>query len=162
IAAIQNGTLANLAIDGEAIEFGTPETYADTSVYAPTVYEDGSQVLIKRGFSLIDLIEGHTDDDITNFDIEVYEVKVELRDGKEEEILTKMKFRNNEYLDLGQNKLFSEELNNNIQIDSSYVEYYFEIKVDDEIEDVVRAVAPDAADVASGLSPNNFLEPCED
>ena len=42
----------------------------------------------------------------------------------------------------------------------SYVEYYFEIKVDDEIEDVVRALAPDTEEVA--LPVNNFGEPCED
>ena len=61
---------------------------------------------------------------------------------------------------MGQNKVFSENLNNNVQIDSNYVEYYFEIKVDDEIEDVVRALAPDTEEIA--LPTNNFGEPCED
>ena len=40
------------------------------------------------------------------------------------------------------------------------MEYYFEIKVDDEIEDVVRALAPDTEEIA--LPTNNFGEPCED
>ena len=80
------------------------------------------------------MIEGHTNDSIENFDIEVYETTVQIEDGKETEHIKKLKFRNNEHLELGQNKVFSENLNNNVQIDSNYVEYYFEIKVDEEIE----------------------------
>ena len=160
IGVTSNGELFNLNVDGVATTPGSPESYEDTSVYAPTTYDDGTQVLIRRGFSLTDLIEGHTNDSIENFDIEVYETTVQIEDGKETEHIKKLKFRNNEHLELGQNKVFSENLNNNVQIDSNYVEYYFEIKVDDEIEDVVRALAPDTEEIA--LPTNNFGEPCED
>tara|TARA_A100001391_G_scaffold174943_1_gene137622 strand:- start:4227 stop:5243 length:1017 start_codon:yes stop_codon:yes gene_type:complete len=125
--------------------------YEDTSDFAPKTYADGTRVKIKRGFSLIDLVEGHTNDNIENFDICVYRVV-----GK---TLFPLKFRDNEYLYLNSTQIFSPELNNNIKIDSSYVEYFFELKVDEEIEDVVRSAIPDAK---LDLPENNFEEPCED
>lgn len=152
-------------VDGAAIVAGTPEAYQDTSVYAPKTYDDGTRVVIKRGFSLIDLIEGHTNDYIENFDIEVYQVTVSQKvaddPSTEFEILKKLKFRNNEYLELGKNKIFSDDLQNQIEIDDDYVEYYFEIKVDNQIEDIVRALAPEAVEDTT-LPDNNFEEPCED
>lgn len=151
----KSGQLYTLTTDAVDIE------YNDTSGYAPRVYDDGSKIVIRRGFSLIDLIEGYTKDNIENFDIEVFQVKTEKNNGIEEEHLQKMKFRNNQYLKLNGNQLFSPELTNSIQIDSSYVEYYFEIKFDNEIEDVVRSFAPDI-DAVSELPENNFEEPCED
>ena len=157
--ALPDGTLTSFSVDGVATTPGSPEAYEDTSVYAPNTYNDGTQVLIRRGFSLIDLVEGYTNDNIENFDIEVYEV-VDKPGGSPTKTLKKMKFRDNDYLELGENQIFSEKLANEIEIDSDYVEYYFEIKVDDELEDVVRALKPETAD--PDLPFNNFEEPCED
>jgi hypothetical protein len=97
-------------------------------------------------------VEGYTNDNIENFDIEVYRVTPAGT-------LLPLKFRDNEYLYLNSTQIFSPELNNNIKIDSSYVEYFFELKVDEEIEDVVRSAIPDAK---LDLPENNFEEPCED
>ena len=48
-----------------------------------------------------------------------------------------------------------------MKINPEYVEYYFEMKFDEEIEDVVRSFAPEI-DAVSALPENDFEEPCED
>lgn len=139
--------------------------YEDTSFYSSDVYEDGTQIFVQKQFSLLDIIEEHVGDNIHNFDIEVYEiVKEPYKDSNGsiviQEDLKKLKFRKNDYLELGQNQLFTESLYNSTQIDDSYVEYYFEIKVDEEIEDVVRSETAQLVDQTENLPINNFEEPC--
>jgi hypothetical protein len=156
----------SLAVDSNGNTFmlssdGVEPSYNDTSQYAPTTYADGSKVLIKRGFSLVDLIEGYTNDQVENFDIEVFLVETQMKNGKERETLKPLRFRDDSYLQLQQSQLFSPELNNSVEINSKYVEYYFEMKFDEEIEDVVRSFAPDI-DAVSELPENDFEEPCED
>lgn len=156
----------NLSVDSNGNTFmlssdGVEPSYNDTSLYAPTTYADGTRILIKRGFSLIDLVEGYTNDQIENFDIEVFLVETEVKNGKERENLAQLKFRDDSYLQLQQSQLFSPELNNSVKINPEYVEYYFEMKFDEEIEDVVRSFAPEI-DAVSALPENDFEEPCED
>ena len=115
---------------------------------------------------MLDIIEEHVDDKIHNFDIEVFEIVEEppfkASDGSIvfEESLKRLKFRKNEYLELGQYEIFSNNLTQTNQIDDTYVEYYFEIKVDEEIEDVVRSATPNLVNPADGIPANNFEEPC--
>lgn len=141
--------------------------YTDTNFYSPAVYEDGSRVFIKKGFSLIDLIEEHVEDKIHNFDMEVYEIiriGTKQADGSVlfgDDFLKKLKFRKKDYLELGQYQVFDERLIQNYMIDSSYVEYYFEIKVDDEIEEVIRSTATELVDPSGELPTNDIEEPCE-
>ncbi len=139
--------------------------YDNPNYYSPETYEDGTKVFIKKQFSLLDIIEEHVDDKIHNFDIEVFEIIQEpfkANDGTvvNQESLKSLKFRKNEYLELGQYEIFSNNLTQNNKIDDTYVEYYFEIKVDEEIEDVVRSATPNLVDASDGIPANNFEEPC--
>ncbi len=142
--------------------------YENTSFYSPEIYEDGSKIYIQKQFSLIDLIEGHVDDKIHNFDIEVYEIESQIEVGTKgtiasgKDLLKKLKFRKNDYLELGEYEIYNENLLSSTQIDDTYVEYYFEVKVDEEIEDIVRGALPSYQDPATSLPLNDYEEPCDD
>jgi len=142
--------------------------YNNTSFYTPQAYEDGTRIYVQKEFSLIDLIEGHVDDKIHNFDIEVYEIESQIEVGTKgtiasgKDLLKKLKFRKNDYLELGEYEIYNQNLLSSIQIDDSYVEYYFEVKVDEEIEDLVRSSLPSYEDPAAALPLNDYEEPCDD
>ena len=83
----------------------------------PTIdFEDGTTISVRQEAIVLEVIERNVDFDVENFDIEVYEV--ELGNLYQLHFHDPPEFMDKEDLDP----------------DPSYVEHYFEIQVDDEIE----------------------------
>lgn len=111
-------------------------------------FEDGSRLVIEEDSILLEIDEAHTDYLDANFDIEVYEIKTVAASGSqspgenkgESEELLPLYFSRLQ-TDLGINYLASnpEGSAQNIstvfpEVDPNYVEYFFDINVDREID----------------------------
>lgn len=113
----------------------------ENRIYSAETYEDGTYVSIEVSRLLLDIIERHVDIDKENFDLEVYEVETVL-EGKsgnkyEKEKLKQLKFvrddPSGQIVNIG-DSIYNKKTSRYYEIDSSFVEYYFDIRVDNEIE----------------------------
>jgi len=96
---------------------------------ASAVFDDGSYLTQNQEFVFLDVIERNVDFSRENFDIEVFRIE-ENPDGTETNI--PLSFFDEARLDLTSNE---DEINQAYaQLDNTYVEYYFEINVDKEID----------------------------
>ena len=111
---------------------------------------------LKKDHILIDFGEHNSIFENENFDIEVYEVPLYL--DSEEKIAPELKplyFINGKNVE--NDVYYSEDMNENITITNENVEYYFDIRVDDEIGDDVGFV--DSVNIYK-TTPENDKEPC--
>tara|TARA_Y100000592_G_scaffold19005_1_gene29091 strand:- start:12292 stop:13767 length:1476 start_codon:yes stop_codon:yes gene_type:complete len=128
------------------------------------VFEDGTYIKIDKDYILLDIKENNVPNSKNNFDIEVYEIKESygrvvptypsLTDADD---MTKLRFASNEKNYIYQDeKLYYPQEKRYLELNSEYVEYYFDIRVDREIQDPVDLnIKPPAL-------PFNLQELCED
>ena len=101
------------------------------------IYQDGSFVEVSPDHILIELQEKNAPFLRENFDIEVYEIKDEnLQNGDTVERWIPMKFRKKR-IEIENNLLVDSTDQTYLPLDSSFVEYYFDVLVDNEIDEVV-------------------------
>lgn len=123
------------------------ELFVDEATEGETegVFEDGSVIKIKRNYLLFQISEKNVDFLNENFDIEVYEIEesgsTSKKTGKEE-VLIPLSFVKGEERDpLILRDLPEEKEKKDIEIDSTYAEYYFDILVDNEIDTAILCKA---------------------
>lgn len=107
-------------------------------------FEDGSKLKVYKDSIIIELSEENTDYLSENFDIEVYEISAVTGSSQpnsnkknEYEELIPLYFARQQFNDMGVSYLSDEtsDLDENFpDVDSNYVEHYFEINVDREID----------------------------
>lgn len=103
-----------------------------------SVFKDGSYIDVSEDAISIYFEEENTDFVKDNFEIEVYEVGTETVGGVTKELFTPLYFCSQEPV-LIRNGILLEEHEiekSEVEIDPSCVEYFFEVLVDDEVEDV--------------------------
>ncbi len=153
-------SIGQITTDEEAADFGNqmpPDTSNFISGDAPIskMFEDGTFVKAKKDVILLDIkeINGLLDKD--NFEIEVYEI---LDSNTTDHKLKKLKFLKEgvEKLDLGAD-VYDPILQKEINITDRYVEYYFDFRVDDEIEKPVSETQKQFISL-----PTSDEEPCLD
>lgn len=125
-------------------------------------FEDGSFLKIFQNFIVLEVEEINTFFENENFDIEVYEVEEEqeLFNAGNREVLKPLYFRRKKQ-EVVNNILLDQEDQefNNPELDPSYVEYFFDVFVDDEIDpDILCALSP--TDKPEGLFGQRLLD-CE-
>lgn len=123
--------------DEEASDFSDQmpaDSSAGAAYDAPVsrAYSDGTFVKLKSDFILLDIKEINGILDKDNFEIEVYEI---LDSNTADHKLEKLKFLREgmEELDFG-SSVYDPVLKRDVDITSKYVEYFFDFRVDDEIE----------------------------
>ena len=165
----QEADFSNGSENEESILSGeTPEQFLETGppedrTYTPITYEDGTYISIELKRLLFDIIEKNSVIDRENFDLEVYKVETVSKgpaDKKyEKEQLTPLRFVKDdptgEVVNIGES-IYNKATNKFYEIDNSFVEYYFDIRVDNEIEPPLKGIAK------STVQPANPEEPCVD
>jgi len=157
-------------------EHGDPD-FSSTKIYGPGgevdsyTLSNGATIKVFEDSIVLEVNEENTDFENENFDIEVYEVETVSgssalgtwfnRRGnqiKEREILTPLSFQKERSLVKDGILLEPGEVNQDFgEIDPSYVEYYFNINMDQEIDpDVLCELTP--TDDASGLFSSRELD----
>lgn len=147
----------------EISEPGLEISPEDDRVYSQETYADGTYVSINTRQLLLDIIEKHIPLDREDFDLEVFEVLIATRnDGGtsyEKEVLREMFFIRD---DLGDDMvnygdvIYNKQTRRTFPINARNVEYFFDVRVDNEIEPY-----PDApANIIE--QPPNPEEPCAD
>jgi len=129
---------------GESIDYGTFRSVGDlgegghpgSSALMSRVTQDGSIVEISPEHLILDVDEFNTDVLKENYEIEIFKVETEVINGKSIEKLNPLSFlkkssniRDGILLDDNEVEIYSED-----SIDSTYVEHYFDIDVDEEID----------------------------
>ncbi len=159
-----NGTI-NVSADND---FDIEEQFMesdppDERKYSPTTYKDGTYVSIQVKRILLDFLENHAPISKENFDLEVFMVDtVTVGEGDksyEKEQFTPLKFvRDDPFGEIVNSEgiIYNKKTNNYYEITSDYVEYYFDIRVDDEIE------PPQLPETTPINQPVNPEEPCID
>ena len=142
------------------LETGPPEDRK----YSAETYADGTFVSIELKRILFDIIEQNSVIDKENFDLEVYKVetiskKTGAKSSYEKEQLTPLRFvrddPSGQVVNIG-DAIYNKMTNRFYEIDSSFVEYYFDIRVDNEIE------PPIVDEPSVVVLPENPEEPCVD
>tara|TARA_R110000796_G_scaffold74747_3_gene168132 strand:+ start:289 stop:1326 length:1038 start_codon:yes stop_codon:yes gene_type:complete len=120
----QGGDMENLPTDADV-------------VLQEGVYVDGSYVEVEPDYILMDLQELNAPFEMKNFDIEVYEIKDEtLKNGDTREQLIPLKFKKKKE-EIVNNLLVDAESGSRVLLDPSFVEYYFDVFVDSEVDEVI-------------------------
>jgi hypothetical protein len=120
-----------------------------------TIFEDGTYIEIQKEPILVDLTEFNSLFENENFEIEVYEMIEELDSLNEiKESLKPLEFIGGEKID--NNIYYSEQAQENLELTSNNVEFYFDVRVDDEIGDDVGLISS----VSIYKTPENNEEPC--
>tara|TARA_R100000152_G_C6781711_1_gene216907 strand:+ start:2225 stop:3265 length:1041 start_codon:yes stop_codon:yes gene_type:complete len=144
----------------EVIEPGLSSDPEDDRLYSPDTYADGSYVGIKTKKLLFNIIEKHVPLSKEDFDLEVFQVintKNETT-GFERERLKQLKFiKDDDNLINYENTIYNKSTKKTYQVTSDYVEYYFEVTVDKEIEKDITGAATTPV-----VLPTNPEEPCAD
>tara|TARA_R110000796_G_scaffold192053_1_gene308788 strand:- start:5272 stop:6327 length:1056 start_codon:yes stop_codon:yes gene_type:complete len=100
------------------------------------IFPDGSFVEVEGDYILLDLQEINSLYKRENFDIEVYEIQTEtLENGDIRDNLIPMKFK--KQAEQVVNNILVDQENSSFTPTPDYVEYFFDIVVDDEIDDVI-------------------------
>jgi len=120
-----------------------------------TMFEDGTYIEIQKEPILVDLSEFNSLFENENFEIEVYEM-IEEPDSLSEvkEDLKPLKFIGGEKID--NNIYYSEQTKENVELTSNNVEFYFDVRIDDEIGDDIGLFSS----VSIYKTPENNEEPC--
>tara|TARA_R110001583_G_scaffold22775_1_gene84956 strand:- start:10000 stop:11055 length:1056 start_codon:yes stop_codon:yes gene_type:complete len=123
-------------VDGAVVQSSYNQPVESEPALSEGIFPDGSYVAVEGDYILLDLQEINSLYERENFDIEVYEIQTETLDsGDTRDNLIPMKFKKQ-----------TEQVVNNILVDQevssftptpNYVEYFFDIVVDDEIDDVI-------------------------
>ena len=127
------------------------------------VFNDGSIIKVDPDYILLDIRENNVPNAKNNFQLEVYETQKSY--GKtvptypsltSEDDLKRLRFASNDKKYIFQDeKLYYPEEKKFLNLDNSYVEYYFDLRVDKEIQEPV--------DLGTTPSlPKNLQEVCED
>ena len=117
----------------------------DESILLSRVFEDGTYIEVLQEQVLIDVFEDNTEFDMQNVEIEFFEIEMVDVKGTiqnlgssagsltKKEVLKPLKFKPK--VNNVQNNILMPELtvDDNMEIDSSYVEYYLDVLVDHEI-----------------------------
>ena len=120
-----------------------------------TVFPDSSYIQIKKDHILIDFSEHNSAFENKNFDIEVYEIVDEPISNEITQDLDPLYFVEGKQVE--NDVYYSEDAGQEITINSKNVEYYFDLRVDEEIGDEVGIV--DSVSLYKTL-PENDKEPC--
>lgn len=116
----------------EAIQ--NPTDFADESFYLQadqtSRFSDNTVITVKQQNLLLDVLENNTAFLAENFDIEVFTVDT---DSDGEETLTRLNFKK-EFKSVEDGILKDSVDTVDIEIDSTFVEYYFDVEVDDDID----------------------------
>lgn len=126
-------------------------------------FNDGSSIKVDPEYILLDIKENNVSNTRDNFEIEVYEttkayntVVPTFPSLTDVEDLKKLKFASNQKNYIYQNeKLYYPEEKSYIDLNNEYVEYYFDLRVDKEIQEPVDLGSP-------MVLPKNLMEICED
>lgn len=145
------------------IEPGLSSEPEQDRTYSPDVYKDGTYVTIKTRQLIFDLIEKHIPLEKEDFDLEVFEVKtIKKTDGGtsyECESLKQLKFIRDdlgeELIDYG-DSIYNKATKETFEIDNDFVEYYFDLRVDNEIE---LPISEPSINISQAPNPE---EPCAD
>ena len=120
-----------------------------------TKFPNGDYIEITKDYILIDFREHNALFENENFEIEVYQITTEPDTNKITETLEPLYFVNGEKV---VNEIYySGDLEKKIELNDSNVEYYFDVRVDDEIADDLQANI--TTDIYS-KTPKNEEEPC--
>jgi hypothetical protein len=130
------------------------ETVQDISSFSLSeLFEDGTYVKVKEDYLLLKIEEKNTPFNKENFEIEVYEI-LQTANSKQPK-LKRLSFTDPKMIRF-ENTLYDPELKKEIQLDESNVEYFFDFRIDDEIE------APITSEAAPLPLPANEEELCID
>lgn len=98
-------------------------------------FENGTTIEITEGDFILEVDEFHTDSMRENYDIEFYIIEDETIDGNETEVLIPLSFEKRVRDMIVDGILLDEEPEiSRTDMDETYVEYYFDIEVDKEID----------------------------
>ena len=107
-------------IEGDSITFGTE------------VLSDGSSFLIDGDDLILQIVEDNAPMGNDNFEVEIFQVETETVDGITAEKLVPMVFKKEPILIV--NDILVEAVEeDDVEIDSTFVEYYFDLELDGEI-----------------------------
>ena len=154
---------ADATFGSNIIEPGLSSEPEEDRTYSPDVYKDGTYVTIKTRQLIFDLIEKYIPLEKEDFDLEVFEVKTITKTDSgtsyEYELLKPMKFIRD---DLGEelvnygDSIYNKATKETFEIDKSFVEYYFDLRVDNEIE---LPISEASINISQAPNPE---EPCAD
>lgn len=155
---------ADSTFGSNIIEPGLASEPDEDRTYSPDVYKDGTYVSIKTRQLLFDIIEKYIPLEKEDFDLEVFEVKTikKTDSGKtyEYELLSQLRFIRD---DLGEelinygDSIYNRATKETFEINKKYVEYYFDLRVDNEIE--LPLVDQENINISQATNPE---EPCAD
>ena len=125
--------------DGETVQFEV-----DPALTPGTTYSDGKQVVVGPEQIIFTLEEINAPFDFKNYDIEVFEITDEFG-ASGEQILNPLNFikplemvENNILLDKGEAEIKAGRVGGVVpEIDPTFVRYFFDINVDDEISETI-------------------------
>lgn len=126
-----------LCLDETLNQVGESANKADPSdlILANKIYDDGTFVSIEEDYLLLEILENNTPFEDENLDIEVFMQETNQKTGKE--VLTPLKFFKKKQLVVDDILLDDDEpeLNQQAELTPDFVEYFFNIYVDDEISE---------------------------
>jgi hypothetical protein len=120
-----------------------------------TTFPDNSYIQIKKDHVLVDFSEHNSIFENKNFDIEVYEIVDEPSSNEIKQDLDPLYFVEGKLVE--NDVYYSADSDQEITINTKNVEYYFDVRVDDEIGEEIGLV--DSASLYKTL-PENDEEPC--
>jgi predicted HicB family RNase H-like nuclease len=120
-----------------------------------TTFPDNSYIEIEKNHIMVDFGEYNSLFENENFDIEVYEVIEQPSTNQLKQTLDSLYFIKSEKNN--SQEYFLENGNEKLEINSKNVEYYFDVRVDDEIDDDIGII--DSANIYKTV-PENDKEPC--
>jgi hypothetical protein len=154
---------ADATFGANIIEPGLSSEPEEDRTYSPDVYKDGTYVTIKTRQLIFDLIEKYIPLEKEDFDLEVFEVrtltKTDSGTSYEYESLKQMKFIRD---DLGEelvnygDSIYNRSTKETFEINQGFVEYYFDLRVDNEIE---LPISEPSISISQAPNPE---EPCAD
>jgi len=125
-------------------QIGESANKADPSdlILANKIYDDGTYVSIEEDYLLLEMLEKNTPFEDENLEIEVFSIENNLKTGKE--VLTPLSFLKKKQLIVDDILIDDDEpeLNQQPDLTPDFVEYFFNVYVDDEIaqETLCKAV----------------------
>lgn len=134
------------------------ETEIDT-VSVSKVYPDGTFIELDKDYVLLDIREINGLFDKENFDIEVYEI---VAGSDNDESLRRLRFLKDEIEVDNDNVIYDPILKENVKVDETYVEYFFDIRIDDEIEKPLLSETQKQIISLPKSDPDSEDEPCLD
>jgi len=126
-----------LCLDETLNQVGESANKADPSdlILANKIYDDGTYVSIEEDYLLLEILENNTPFEDENLDIEVFSYETNLKTNKE--VLTPLKFFKKKQLVVDDILIDDDEpeLNQQAELTPDFVEYFFNVYVDDEISE---------------------------